>query len=101
MKPTKKTSFQSPGPGIYCFELRADEAIILSTRLNVIKVTPRRTIQPCSMKFRMILIDHNRIRYNLAIAAQRLPEMTDEEVIIANHGKGGFDWLNDPAEDAY
>jgi len=42
-----------------------------------------------------------RIRYNLAIAAQRLPEMTDEEVIIANHGKGGFDWLNDPAEDAY
>jgi len=32
--------FTFPGPGIYCFELRADEAIILSTRLNVIKVTP-------------------------------------------------------------
>lgn len=40
-----------------------------------------------------------RIRYNLANIVQRLPEMSDEEVIIANHGKGGFDWLNDPSED--
>ena len=42
-----------------------------------------------------------RIKYDLAIAAQKLPEMTDDEVVAANAAHGGFDWLEEPAEDVY
>lgn len=42
-----------------------------------------------------------RIKYNLSISIQKRPEMTDEELLIANSSVGGFDWLNDPSEDVY
>ena len=42
-----------------------------------------------------------RIKCNLAVAVSRLPEMTDDELIDANAKAGGYDWLNDPAEDIY
>lgn len=42
-----------------------------------------------------------RIKYDLALAVQKLPEMTDEEVLAANAAHGGFDWLKDPSEDIY
>jgi hypothetical protein len=42
-----------------------------------------------------------RITCNLAKADQRLPEMTDEEIMAANAKAGGYDWINDPSEDVY
>ncbi len=40
-------------------------------------------------------------KVDLAYAAQQQPEMTDDEVLIANQALGGFDWMNDPAEEVY
>jgi hypothetical protein len=42
-----------------------------------------------------------RIRHDLSLAVQKLPEMSDAELIIANHASGGFTWLDDPSEDIY
>lgn len=42
-----------------------------------------------------------RIRYDLSQAVQKLPEMSDVELIIANEARGGFAWLDDPSEDVY
>jgi hypothetical protein len=41
------------------------------------------------------------VRCNLAQMAQGQREMTDDELLFANTGCGGFAWLDDPAEDVY
>lgn len=42
-----------------------------------------------------------RIRHDLSLAVQKLPEMSDDELIAANKASGGFAWLDDPSEDIY
>ncbi len=42
-----------------------------------------------------------RIKKDMSMEVQTLPEMTDEEVLKANEAAGGFAWLKDPAEDIY
>jgi hypothetical protein len=42
-----------------------------------------------------------RIQHDLSVAVQKLPEMTDQELLIANKERGGFAWMDDPSEDIY
>ena len=42
-----------------------------------------------------------RVRIDLAVSVQRLPEMSEQELLAANHSVGGFSWMDDPGEDCY
>ncbi len=42
-----------------------------------------------------------RIRYNVAQCLQRMPEMSDQEVLLTNEKAGGYAWLDHPSEDIY
>ena len=41
------------------------------------------------------------VQCDLATLVQQMPEMTDQELLVANEALGGFEWLNDPKEDVY
>jgi hypothetical protein len=42
-----------------------------------------------------------RMRVNCEDVICARPDMTDQEIIKANEGRGGLAWLNDPKEDVY
>jgi hypothetical protein len=39
--------------------------------------------------------------YDVAKEIQKKPEMSDQEILIANQQAGGFAWLENPSEDIY